>query len=279
MSMINLADYSLLRIGGSDAKKFLQGQLTCDVEKVDINTSILGAHCNAKGRVLSLFRLFRRDSNYYLLMPEDVIDAALAALKKYAIFSKVMLQLLQPRCYGLLTAEHATHLPTQDHKVQHHENITYIRISDREPRYLLIDFAGNMGATGIESTAWHLRDIIAGIPRLHPQTIGEFLPHYLNLPALGAISFTKGCYTGQEIIARMQHRGKLKQHLQLRYLYTNKNIPPGSRCRATENNIIGQIIDSVADGARQACLVLLYDRFADTKELVINDEIINVATE
>lgn len=272
MSMIDLTYYSLIQISGDDTKKFLQGQLTCDLNKVDANTSTLGAHCNSKGRILSLFHLFRRDDDYYLLMPKDVIDAALTALKKYAIFSKVRLNILQPHCYGLLRTEHTTDLPTQDHDVQHHENITYIRIPDRKPRYLLIDFAGNMDLTGIKSTTWHLRNITVGIPRLHPQTIGKFFPHYLNLPALGAVSFTKGCYTGQEIIARMQHRGKLKQHMQLRRLYTDKTLLPGSKLRALENNVIGQIVDSVADGKQQLSLLLLYDQFADTKELIVNSE-------
>ncbi len=279
MATIDLADYSLLKISGADAKKFLQGQLTCDLEKVDVHTATLGAYCNAKGRVVSLFRLFRRDSDYYLLMPENVINAALAALKKYAIFSKVTLHILQSHCYGLLTAQHAGYLPTRDHQVQHHKDTTYIRVPDREPRYLLIDFADSPDPTRIASTAWHLRDISAGIPRLYPETIGEFLPHYLNLPALGAISFTKGCYTGQEIIARMQHRGKLKQHLQLRRLHTDKNILPGSQCRTTENRIIGQIIDGVTDGMQQLCLVLLYDQFANTKELMIDNDMISVASE
>ena len=92
------------------------------------------------------------------------------------------------------------------------------------------------------------------------------------------MSFTKGCYTGQEIIARMQHRGKLKQHMQLRRLHTDKPIIAGSKCYTAKNKIIGQIIDIVAEDKQQLGLVLLYDQFADTQELMVNEKLISVSS-
>lgn len=170
MTKIQLNTYSLIHIHGKDVIKFLQGQLTCDVDKLTDENVTLGAHCNAKGRIISLFRLFNQADDYYLLMPNDVIEAAFEHLKKYAMFSKVSLEIVNT------------------------DTVT--------------TFPFNFDATN-----QHQADVNAGIPQLYPQTIGQFLPHYLNLPKLGGVSFTKGCYTGQEIIARMEHRGKLKQGL------------------------------------------------------------------
>ena len=170
MTNARLNDYSLLHIYGKDAMTFLQGQLTCDVSLLTESNYSFGAHCNAKGRIISLFRIFKHNHDYYLLMPSDVTEAACENLKKYAVFSKVSLAIVSP------------------------ETIT------------TFPFA-------FEPSKQHQRDINAGIPRLYPQTIGQFLPHYLNLPQLGGVSFSKGCYTGQEIIARMEHRGSLKQEL------------------------------------------------------------------
>lgn len=269
---MNLSDYSLLQISGTDAAKFLQGQLTCDIEQINPELSSLGAHCNAKGRIMSFFRLFLRNDSYYLLMPTEVIADALIALKKYALFSKVKLDIIQANCFAVQTITKDLLLPTVDNTVINDDSITYIRIRGKTPRYFIIDFAKTMKLKSMDTTQWHQLDIIAGIPRLYPNTIGAFLPHYLNLPALGAVSFQKGCYTGQEIIARMQHRGKLKQHMVIRYLQTTKSLVPGTKCLDINQKNIGQIIDTVANDAQQLCLLLLQDQAYNESEIIVDEE-------
>ena len=279
MSVINLNDHSLLQISGSEAKQFLQGQLTCDMNEVKATYSILGAHCNPKGRVLSFFRLFQRQQDYYLLMPSNVIEQALAGLRKYALFSKVELNIIQPQCYGIFDLPKNIHFPENDHQVIHHQHYTNIRIPGKSARYCLIDFTNTLKLNIVNNiTRWHQLDMEIGIPRLYPQTIGEFLPHYLNLPQLNAVSFNKGCFTGQEIIARMQHRGKLKQHMRLRYLITHQTIPPATKCFTSEDKNIGQIIDSINLDTQQLCLILLRDDFSETNELVIAEQKIVLTT-
>lgn len=162
-----LASDGLLKITGVDAKKLLEGQLTCHVENLVPNQSCLGAHCNPQGRVISLFRLFLFHDAYYLFMPKTLVPIALEALKKYAVFYKVEL------------------------KDASDELVSVVPIT--------------------QLAAYS--DVHQGIPAIYPETSGKFLPHDLNLPALGVVSFDKGCYTGQEIIARMQYRGKPKNHL------------------------------------------------------------------
>lgn len=149
----------LICVAGPDAKKLLQGQLTCDLEKVTEAQPQLSAHCNPQGRVISLFHLFLSQDHFYLQMPRELIPIAMKALKKYAVFFKV----------------------------------TLTDVSEQHPLFTC--------------------EKNASAPTIYPETSEKFLPHELNLQNLNAISFNKGCYTGQEIIARMQYRGKLKTHL------------------------------------------------------------------
>jgi len=279
MSIINLNNHSLLQISGPDAEKFLQGQLTCDVSQIDTTHSTLGAHCDPKGRMLSFFRLLQREQDYYLLMPSMVIEAALTALKKYAVFSKVKLTIVHPVCYGITEALNDMKLPTADNQVEHQGQITSIRIPGIQPRYFLLDFAATLNLEAAVSTYWHQLDIEAGIPRLYPQTIAEFLPHYLNLRELDAISFTKGCYTGQEIIARMQHRGKLKQQMVLRHFATDIELSPGAKCLTSENKNAGKIVDSINLGRQQLCLVLLHNDYLNHDAFVIDTDLITLIKE
>jgi folate-binding protein YgfZ len=162
--------YSKISIQGLDAEKFLQGQLTCDLQKANIEQAILGAHCNPKGRIISLFFLLRTSSGFDLLMPSDLLILAFTNLQKYAQFFKQIT--LQKEAV-------VNWCPAQLKK----------------------------------ESDLSLAHIEAGIPLVHTQTSGLFLPHDINLPQLGGVSFDKGCYTGQEIIARMQNLGRPKQHL------------------------------------------------------------------
>lgn len=168
----------LLQISGKDAKKFLQGQLTCNLDEITSTRSLRGAHCNPQGRIISLFTISLSGEDYDLQMPRELVPIALKALQKYAVFFKVSLtdvsETLQP---------------------------SYL---DKE------------------------QAIRQGIAEIYPETSGKFLPHELNLPELGAVSFNKGCYTGQEIIARMHYRGKLKNHLYYAKIQTSLPILRGN---------------------------------------------------
>jgi folate-binding protein YgfZ len=199
---IAIPQLGLLKVAGTDAKKFLQGQLTCDLTDVDHNGPQLAAFCQPQGRVIALFYLFKHEEAYYLLLPRSMLSLTIAALKKYAIFFKVTL------------SEADTHWKIFDASNDCSPSNDSIIIRMSEARYIHIDRSHDHATTTHDSNEeWHLATIRAGIPTIHPETSGKFLPHDLNLHQLNAISFNKGCYTGQEIIARMHYRGKLKNHL------------------------------------------------------------------
>lgn len=205
--MVNLSP-GLLKVSGSDAKKLLQGQLTCDVNDITPTQSRLGAHCNPQGRIISLFYLFNYQDDYYLQMPRDMIAIALKALKKYAIFFKV--ELTDASDESSIIGNLDSHLPT---------------------------FLEN------------------GVAMIYPETSGVFLPHEINLPQLNGISFNKGCYTGQEIIARMQYRAKLKNQL---HLATCEDVTlTRGKDIYDEKGIAGKIVDYVNVKNNESTLLII----------------------
>jgi len=257
---MNLIDLGLLCIAGEQAKNFLQGQLTCNLDDINSNEARLGAHCNPQGRVISLFRLFIFNSNYYLQMPRELIPIAMQALKKYAVFFKVTLTDVsdQFKQLGYVGNEITSDL---------------IQVSGTPTRYLLLaDNIKNIIKDNTDYNNWKSIDISNKIPAIYPETSEKFLPHDLNLPGLDAVSFTKGCYTGQEIIARMQYRGKLKNHLYRATVETPQVLTRGADI-FSENKTAGNIVDFCClEHNKYELLVIASDGDAETHGLAIDPE-------
>lgn len=188
-----------ISVRGPDSSKFLQGQLTCDVAALEDGQSTLGAYCNIKGKVESLFYLIRNGDAYFLYPPPDLAEPTLNELKKYAVFSKVALNLCE--------------IPLPPELARSEE-----------------------------------QEILAQIPKLYPETVGLFFPHDLNLPELDAVSFTKGCYRGQEIVARMQHRGNLKRRMYF-FISSKCKLNPGDEITGVDNTTVGRIVRVYPDPA------------------------------
>ena len=246
---INLSPLGIIKVAGPDAEKFLQGQLTCDVREITEQQSRLGAHCDHKGRMQATFRLFKYEADYYLQIPKNLIEHLLTTLKKYAIFSKVTLTdvstewqqlgISGPDSLAIINELFAQSAPTQIDTVSCTEQTIIIRIpSNDSPRFSLL--AKNTTIENLtqrlqshcqlaDFSHWQLLDIEAGIPSLCPETTGLFTPHQINYPAVNGVSFNKGCYTGQEIVARMHYLGKLKQRMyKITFISSYVNISPGA---------------------------------------------------
>lgn len=208
-----LVDGGLIQVSGIAAEKFLQGQVTCDVRRVNAygfsppsNVSGLGAHCNVKGRIVFTFRLFSMKGDYFLALPLNQVDCAMQSLGRYAAFSRVTLT-----------------------------DISRTVSSDT----LGIDPV--MAADVIAQAK--LMQIESGIAQIYPQTREQFTPHELNYPQLEAVSFDKGCYVGQEIVARMHYLGKLKT--QGRVVDLSSETPPtrGEPIFCGNGDLAGYVID------------------------------------
>ena len=197
-TLIELSDLQLIDASGADAEKYLQGQLTCDVAKLPIGESTLTAHCDPKGKMSAIFRLIRvADTRFLILIAQDLLPSALDALKKYAVFSKITFMPLAWQIVGVLGEN---------------KMAADITLELSENRHLLFnEQAQNLPLNG-ELAQWHSAEIRAGIPQLFAATQNEFIPQALNLQAIErAISFSKGCYIGQETVARAKYRGANKR--------------------------------------------------------------------
>ena len=231
--LVDLSHFGIIKVSGPDAAKFLQGQLTCDVIALQPGAHTLGAYCNIQGKVDSLFRLWRLGDSYFLRMPNSLIEQSLQELQKYAIFSKVDLKDVSENLCGFGMSNHIVNLQVTD------PDLAVLAIEPANRYEIYGPFAAVtklwhhcvLSATHVDPYMWELLDIKHKIPEIYPETIGDFFPHDINLPEQGAVSFSKGCFRGQEIIARMQHRGKLKRALHI-FTAGEKLITPGTKVTA-----------------------------------------------
>ena len=220
-----LSHEGVLAVRGSDAGKFLQGQLTCNLNYVNEHTATLGARCTQKGRMQSSFRLLLEGDGCLLAMARDLVEPQLADLKKYAVFSKSKLTDESAAWvrFGLSQGDAALaslglELPHEVNAVARASGLIAVRVSsERAELWVPAEQAESVKASikaqlaEGDLDAWLLGQVRAGIGQVMAQTRELFIPQMLNLQAVGGVSFKKGCYTGQEIVARMQYLGKLKR--------------------------------------------------------------------
>ncbi len=251
---VALDDLRILAVTGSDRTTFLQGQLTQDLAGVHPDATLMTGWADAKGRLLFAGHLFSTQSDgddaLGLLVPAELADALVNRLRMYVLRAKAQVRLLDHPITGLLgTLETGT--PEAGAAGQ------AIRILNRTDRYLLLGEVS--GATPCARSDWQLADIRAGIPEIRAATTGEFVPQMVNLDLLGGISFTKGCYTGQEIVARMKYLGRVKRRM-LRF--SAAGTPPAAGASlSADRGIIGQVVSSAptASGTEFLAVVVLDD--------------------
>ena len=267
-----LAHEGVLAVRGSDASKFLQGQLTCNLNYLDEHTASLGARCTQKGRMQSSFRILLQGDGCVLAMARGLLEAQLADLKKYAVFSKSKLtdesdawvRFGVQHGDGALTAL-GLQLPLETDAVVRHGALIAVRVSPaRAELWAPAEQAENLAARLGEQLAqgsldeWLLGQIRAGIGQVLEPTRELFIPQMLNLQAVGGVSFKKGCYTGQEIVARMQYLGKLKRR-QYRLALGQAAIPaPGAEIFSpTHGSSVGEVVLAASNGAGCELLAVL----------------------
>jgi len=210
MSLEKLDHLTLIKVTGSDSRAFLQGQLTNDIEKATTVWQFSG-YCNPKGRLLALLQVWRNDSDTYVIMDSSVVQATIKRLNMYVMRSDVSIETVnEASFYGCFSENAWPELAgMHNHDVKRlAESLFALSYDDR---FLIIDL-GN-AVTGSQGKRWLSADISDGLPQVNAQSVELFIPQMLNLDLLNGISFKKGCYTGQEIVARMHYLGKLKQRM------------------------------------------------------------------
>ena len=235
-----LNSLSIIKISGDEAANFLQGQLTNDVNLLDQCWQYTG-YCNPKGRLLALFRLWKINNHFFALLPNDLVEPITKRLRMYIMRSKVTIEIDEnSEVTGHLNNEELTkQYPNlikeinllEDKNVTVTNGATLLKIGSR---YILIKERENnsMPRTNDFADEWAYHNILSGIPEINSSNSELFIPQMINLDYLNGISFKKGCYTGQEIVARMHYLGNLKQRMFLCNIdinATNTNIQAGDK--------------------------------------------------
>lgn len=256
-----LPDYNFIEISGPDALKFIQSQVTCDMRRLEQQEWLLGAQCNPKGRMVLTFVAFQKQANIYLRVHRS-LEQAFDGLKKYAVFTKVQFSLIDmPACalvgenmLNKITAALNLAEPLVAGKFQTlGDAVLVARASDwlelygsSESLMHWIEQA-SLNDTLIKAENFDEELIRRGVAEVRAATVEEFIPQMFNLDQVDAISFKKGCYTGQEIVARMQYLGKLKKHL-YRGKITDASLPVGAPLHAADHaEAQGVVVLSCAD--------------------------------
>ncbi|ERH61097.1 CAF17-like 4Fe-4S cluster assembly/insertion protein YgfZ [Pseudomonas simiae] len=277
-----LSHEGVLAVRGADAAKFLQGQLTCNLNYLSDTQASLGARCTQKGRMQSSFRILLQGDGVVLAMATELLEPQLADLKKYAVFSKSKLTDESAAWvrFGLMHAEPALasvglELPAETDSVVRSDTLIAIRVSpDRAELWVPAeqgDDVRNQLAATLEQTdlnEWLLGQIRAGIGQVMPQTRELFIPQMLNLQAVGGVSFKKGCYTGQEIVARMQYLGKLKRRLYRLSLDAPEMPEPGTPLFSpSHTSAIGEVVIAAKTDQTVELLAVLQAEAADSGDV------------
>ena len=272
----------VLAVRGADAAKFLQGQLTCNLNYLSDTQASLGARCTQKGRMQSSFRILLQGDGVLLAMAAELLEPQLADLKKYAVFSKSKLtdESAAWSRFGLVNADSALanlglELPAETDSVARNEYLIAIRVSpDRSELWVPSDRADAVKAQLSETldqadlNEWLLGQIRAGIGQVMPQTRELFIPQMLNLQAVGGVSFKKGCYTGQEIVARMQYLGKLKRRLYRLSLDSAQMPEPGTPLFSpSHSSSIGEVVIAAKADQVIELLAVLQAEAADSGDV------------
>ena len=210
----------VLQVSGGDGKKFLQGQITCDMSKLTTSQSLYGAVCSIKGRIIANFLVIQQDEQILLLMSKDLLEKTLTHLKKYAVFFKVELaDASEAYCVTSIQTQATSAQPTQLTETlptQADNNVIRLTLSEYPVRTdWLVEPAQNASLEEQNHQYADVLNLLIARPLIRAEQSEDILPQWLNMQRTGGISFTKGCYTGQEIVARMQYRGKSKKQLAL----------------------------------------------------------------
>jgi len=222
-----LPHLGLLRFTGPDAHSFLQGQISNDTRRLSESRSLLAAYSSPQGRVLALMHLLPHSSGIAAVLPRELISPTMEALRRFVLRAKVKIEdggeaLSVAGLHGAQgLASAGIDAPSGTSYIEK-DGIGIAAVNGDRSRYWVIGAAGSLAEHGLAGDAsraetiehhWRLADIRAGLPQIYLATREAFVAQMLNLDLLDGISFSKGCYTGQEIIARTQHLGRIKRRL------------------------------------------------------------------
>ena len=264
-ALIDLSHLGLIGLEGEDAESFLQGQMTNDVRSLTADHFQISACCSPKGRMLANFLVFRHRQKIVLQMPRDIQQILLKRFPMYILMSRTKVTDASDGlvCVGLLGESaqallqlHFNRVPATAWDAVQENGFTLLRHPGETPRIEIVGEPDAMmtlweklARSTIHGTSgrWTLEDIRAGIPTLHGSTSESFLPQMTNMDLIDGVSFTKGCYTGQEVVARTRYLGKIKRRMYLARIEGDRCPQPGEELYSADSDSgqgPGRVVDA-----------------------------------
>jgi len=228
---------SAIRFEGADAATFLQGQLTQDTRRLAAGGTLLAACNSPQGRVVAILRLRQSGDSIYALLPADLAEPVAARLRKFVLRAKVDLTVGD----GLVPVWLQVPPPADVVVFDYAHGRRVGLLPGGQAR---VGEATGTGDPSVVERDWVATDIVAGLPQVLPPASEHFVAQMLNLDLLGAVSFRKGCYPGQEIVARTQNLGRIKRRL-FRYRVSGAGLPAPGDALTLGQSKVGEVVRSV----------------------------------
>lgn len=281
--MKSLDHVSVVEIAGEDAHSFLQRQITVDMDEVTPDRSRLAAYLNPKGRVIANFIIIVRQQGYCLVVSNELADTLCERLRKYVFREKIdILKRSDLFFFGVrdICGVRDSELPQNPYENISINGMTVVRIPGSPARFgalaeeSALDRSAAKAST-ISTDLWTLQDIEAGIPWIARATGEQFVAQAINLDLVGSLSWTKGCYPGQEIVARMHYRGGISRRMMQATCLADSNPYPGAliSCPELAGNQTGTVVNCNSDdNSNQASLLISIPlRFAERDSLLLSE--------
>lgn len=275
---IALPSFSVIEVAGEEAESFLQNLLTNDIRTLTANTAQLSGFCNPKGRLLSLFYVIKREQNFLLVLATDLAESIAQRLNMFKLRSKVDIT-VSPE---LKVMGYLSQAPLTNQAIDFWSGVSLngeltIYLPGHLHRYLVI----SSGETTIKEESqigaenlWTSADIKAGLPMVYLQSKEQFTPQQLNLDIVGGVSFKKGCYPGQEVVARLHYLGKPSRRLFLAQLKTVDIPEPNLKVADESGEVAGHVVRAaMLDSGTLICQLSLKLAAKDKKLFINNNEV------
>ena len=257
--LFDLSDQGLIKVSGEDAESFLQNQLTNDIRNVTETTHQASAWCSPKGRIIANFQIFMRNGSYYLSVSADLIEHVIKKLRMYVMMSKVTVEDVTGSTihfgYTGDLQKIIDDAPSAPNQTLQYNNLSILRLANNEPRYEIIGDSSSISdakqlweqcatdAIAVDNNGWSYLNIVAGLPNINETSSEAWVPQMVNYIAIGGVDFKKGCYPGQEIVARLNYLGKTKRRMYRLQINTDKLPAIGDAIASDSDKEVGKILN------------------------------------
>lgn len=282
-----LSPLGMIHVSGEDAQSFLHGQFTNDLSQVTSTAGQLSSYCNPKGRILSIFHIYQEDGGYCLILPRDVIEATVNKLNMFRLMAKVDIsdESDERVLFGIAGSDIESALgdlnitiPKEINCCIQDQEITLIRLPSESTRILLVSSADSAIPVWDRLSArlpiatsglWDLHDIHSGIPKVTADTSETFIPQMVNLELIDGVNFSKGCYPGQEVVARTHYLGKPNRRMYRVHVADADAPEPGTNIFSPEDETqpVGKIVTAQKISNGTSALAVLRTEKKDDENL------------